>query len=238
MFLLIGVLLSSSCATYWQAKDLEVKVDRLLKNTNRETMRQIFGEQSSEITRKMEELNEGERDQLDEIVEAYQKGSSSIEEVRASVLTTLGGTERVVSSGRGIWVRDENGAKLRTVGRNKKIKNCRRVKVDELPESISKSRALKRFAWGAGEVNGKKVLFPWELTMSSFAREIVENTAKRTAQEFLRMSGEKGWRRPVYIQVTTEQPGKLTVSSENSEDIFVTPGNEVPAQKSEEKPKE
>ena len=76
---LIG-LFSTSCASYWQANRLEEKVDRLVKNTRRETLNDIFGEQSRAISRKVEELSTQEQGKLDEIIESYEKGSSSLEQ--------------------------------------------------------------------------------------------------------------------------------------------------------------
>jgi len=213
------------CASYWQASRLEEKVDQLLSNTRRETLSQIFGEQSLAITEKMETLGAEERTRLDALVSGYQQGNSSLEDVRSSVLGVLGGATRVVSGGQGIWVRNADGQKLKTLGRDAKIQGCQKVSESELPAAITSRRGLMSYSWGRGEVDGQPVLFPWELTMSSFAKEIVENTARRTAQEFLRMSGDKGWNRPVNIQVITESPGQsVTITHQPGEEIYVTPG--------------
>ena len=50
LIVVILALATPACATYWQASDLEEKVDRLLTNTRRETLTEIFGEQSREIS--------------------------------------------------------------------------------------------------------------------------------------------------------------------------------------------
>lgn len=225
VFPLCAATLLSGCSSYWQASRIEEKVDRLLQNTKRETLTEIFGENSREITRKMEQLSKEDRQSMDELVEAYQTGQSTVEDVRGNMISVLGGTTRVVSSGKGIWVRDEEGGKLKAIRRDTKIDKCQRIDPESLPEGIAKSRRLSKLTWGKGTLNGETVVFPWELTMSTFAKEIVENTARRTAQEFLRMSGEKGWSRPVHIKVITETPGQgVTISHPGVEEVFVEPG--------------
>lgn len=222
----LGLTLSS-CAAYWQAENIENKVDRLLANTKRETLAEIFGGQAREISAKIDDLDRKEKERLDTMLTEYQQGSSSIDEVRTNLLSVLGGSTRVVSSSRGIWVRDESGEKLRTVARDGKIEGCRRLDPDDLPATIAESRRLNRFTWGAGEVDGETVYFPWELTMSTFTKEIVENTARRTAQEFLRMSEGRGWKRPVYIKVITETPeDRVKISPPEIEEVYVVPGTE------------
>lgn len=217
------VLLSAAgcVATSSQVERLEAKVDRLLAHTQRETLAQIFGEQAEAIQDRIEVLDQEERRRMDTLVSEYQSGSKSVEEVRGHLVNVLGGTTRVVSTGRGIWVRDEGGDKLRAVARETKIADCRRLTESELPESIADNRRLARFTWGAGEVDGRTVLFPWELTMSSFAREIAENTARRTAEELMRMSEGRGWSRPVHIKVTTEDPSDVKISTPWAEDVYV-----------------
>ncbi|MBI2376702.1 MAG: hypothetical protein HYV07_22080 [Deltaproteobacteria bacterium] len=226
---LIGACISislSGCAAWWQVDDLEEKVELILQATKSETMRNLFGEQSAQITDKMDELSAEERQKLDELVEAYQRGNTSVEEVRAAVLGTLGGAERVVAGAGGMWLRDDQGRKTKTVGRNVKIKECRKLSEDQIPEPIRAQKKLMQYSWGVGQIDGQTVIYPWELTMSSFAKEVVENTAKRTAQEILRMAGEKGWNKPVYIQVSTEQPNKVTVTHQGEDDIYVNePGD-------------
>lgn len=216
------LLFATGCSSYWQVGRLEEKVDRLLLSTKRETLSEIFGEQSREITQKMDKLSESERKQLDQLVESYERGSETLEDVRSNMFSVMGGSDRVVSSGKGIWVRDGAGSKVQAIRRDTKIVKCQRLEAAELPERISGNRRLAKFTWGKGQLDGETVLFPWELTMSSFTREIVENTAKRTVQEFLRMQGDKGWNRPVHIKVITEDPGQsVTISHPGSEEIFV-----------------
>jgi outer membrane murein-binding lipoprotein Lpp len=226
IFVLPCTLLLAGCATTWHLDSVEAKVDRLLANTQRETLAEIFGQQSQEIASKMDELDARERERLDELLGEYQKGASSIEEVRTNLLSVLGGTTRVVSSRRGIWVRDLDGEKRVAIARDTKIAEARRLEPAQLPPSIADNRALARFTWGEGEVDGETVLFPWELTMSTFTKEIVENTARRTAQEFLRMSEGRGWKRPVYIKVITETPeDEVKVSPPGVEEVYVVPGD-------------
>lgn len=219
-------MLLGGCSSYWQASRIEEKVDRLLVNTKRETLSEIFGDNSREITRKMDELSTEEKESLDELVESYERGQATLEDVRGNMISVLGGTTRVVSAGKGIWVRDEDGSKAKVLRRNAKIEGCQRVDPSELPDRITGHRKLRKFTWGKGTLKGETVIFPWELTMSTFAKEIVENTARRTAQEFLRMSGDKGWSRPVHIKVITETPGQgVTISHPGAEEIYVEPGD-------------
>jgi hypothetical protein len=233
---LFAVLPAAGCATYWQVQDLEEKVDRLVQNTNRATMNQLFGEQATTITQKMETLSSEEQQKIDALLASYDKGSTSLEEVRAAVLGTMGGNDRVVSNPRGIWVRTEEGKRAQAIGNNTKLKNSQLVPDAELPVMITQNKALAGFRWGRAELNGRQVLFPWELTMSAFTKEIVENTARRTAQEFLKMAGDKAWNRPVQIQVVTEAGQNLRVTTPETEaEVFVITGSEekVPEQKEE-----
>ena len=227
-FILIASF-STSCASYWQANRLEEKLDRLVKNTRRETLSQIFGEQSRVISNKVEQLSGQEQEKLDEIIEKYERGSTSLEEVRGNVMSTLGGSDRVVASGRGIWVRDTDGGKLTTIARNTSLTECKRVDPEDLPDSLSKRKRLRKYSWGIGKYKGQEVLFPWRLTMSKFTKEIVENTAKETARQILKMSGDKGWNRPVYIQVSTNAPGDLKVSTQGEDEIYVQDKEKVKA---------
>lgn len=219
----------TGCATYWQASALEEKLDRLVLATNRETMSAIFGEQATAINSKMDSLSEEEKEKLDTLIESYERGNSSLDEVRSSVLGTLGGSDRVVANPRGMWVRDEEGKRTKAIGVNQTIKKCALIAEEQLPATITESKGLAQFKWGKGEINGKVVLFPWELTMSSFTKEIVENSARRTAQEILRMAGDKGWNRPVHIQVVTEPGQNLKVNVPGAEnEVFVTGEGEEP----------
>ncbi|MFO0725599.1 MAG: hypothetical protein U1E65_17580 [Myxococcota bacterium] len=221
MFLAVAPIFGG-CATVWQANRLEEKVDQLIKNTQRETMREIFGEQATAITEKVDAASTEQKGQINNLLTEYQKGNASIEDVRSSVVTTLGGADRVVSTSGGMWIRDESGKKIGTVGRNIKLKKCERLKDDDVPATIANNKGLANFSWGRAEVNGKTVIFPWELTMSSFAKEIVENTARRTAEEFIRMGGEKAFRRPVQIQVVTDPGQQLKINYDGVEnEVYV-----------------
>ncbi|MCA9548425.1 MAG: hypothetical protein KC933_00220 [Myxococcales bacterium] len=220
-----ALLLTTGCSSYWQASRIEEKVDQLLLNTKRETLGEIFGDSARDITSKMEDLSDDEKEKLDELVESYQRGNATLEDVRGNMISVLGGTTRVVSGGKGIWVRDDQGNKKKTLRRDAKIADCQRVNPEDLPGRIANNKGLANYTWGKGTVKGDTVYFPWELTMSTFAKEIVENTARRTAQEVLRMSGEKGWSRPVHIKVITESGQAVTISHPGSEEIYVEPGD-------------
>ena len=220
-FLLAAIVITTTaCAPFWQVNRIEEKVDRLVASTNRSTLSEIFGEQTENVMRKMESLSEDERYKLDQLLSEYEKGSGSLEEI----VSVMGGGEREVASARGIWVRNEYGEKLKAISRNTKLKNCRRLSEDDLPESISSKKGLLKFNWGKADLKGETVLFPWDLTMSSFAKEIVENMAKRTAEEFIKMGGDKKFKRPIQIQITTSaQDGSLKISHDGDDnEIFVT----------------
>lgn len=220
------------CATSGQANAIEEKVDRLLANTQRETLTEIFGTQAREIATKIDGLETSQRSQLDEALGEYQRGSATLDEVRANLVSVLGGATRVVASQRGIWVRDVEGEKLKAIARNSKIEACQRLEAADLPDPIARDRRLARFTWGTGQIDGSTVYFPWELTMSTFSKEIVENTARRTAQEFLRLTEGKGWNRPVYIRVSTENPDEpIKVSPPGVEEVYVVPETAPPAPK-------
>lgn len=232
MLILVLALCPSACATVWQVNSLEEKLDRLVANTQRETLVEIFGDQAQVISSKIDNLEVGQRDQLDQMLEAYQTGQTSLDAVRSDLVSVLGGSKRVVASTRGVWVRDLAGQKLKAIARNSELDDCRQIAAEELPESIQNSRRLMRFNWGLGQINGEDVYFPWELTMSTFAKEVVENTARRTAEEFLKMSEGRGWQRPVYIQLSTDNPtDKVVVSPSEVEEVYVVPEGPVDEEK-------
>jgi hypothetical protein len=160
---------------------------------------------------------------VDRLLQSYESGSETMESVRSQLVAVMGGTERVVSAPSGVWVRDADGRKLRPLSRNTKLTACKRLEQDDLPASISGAAQLARYAWGTAKLGEETVLFPWELTLSMFAKEIVENTAKRTAEEIVRLTEGKGWSRPVHIQVTTTPDSKIKIShSAESGEVYVT----------------
>ncbi|MBT6175770.1 MAG: hypothetical protein HOI23_00895, partial [Deltaproteobacteria bacterium] len=218
--LAVIVLTTTACAPFWQVNRIEDKVDRLIASTNRSTLSEIFGEQSENVMRKMESLSEEERYKLDQLLSEYEKGSGSLEEI----VSVMGGGEREVASARGIWIRNEYGEKMKAISRSTKLKGCRRISEDDLPESISGKKSLLKYNWGKGTLKGETILFPWDLTISSFTKEIVENTAKRTAEEFIKMGGDKKFKRPIQIQITTSaQDGSVKISHDGDDnEIFVT----------------
>lgn len=224
LFILLGFS-ATACAPFWVVSRIEEKVDRLVQNTNRGTLNEIFGGQTEEIMRKVEDLSEAEQESLNTLIADYERGAATLDDV-ASV---VGGREREVSSARGIWVRDEEGARLKPIPRRAKLKNCRRISEDDLPETIAGRKVLMNYNWGVGTLKGETVLFPWDLTMSSFTREIVENTARRTAEEFIKLGGRKAFNRPIRIQISTETAdAALKVTSDDAEsEIYVDTGDEA-----------
>jgi len=220
---LVLLVFTTGCASYWQASRLEEQMERLIQSTNRATLSEIFGQQADQITRKMDSLSGEERERLDEILSNWERGSASLEDVRTSVLSTLGGGEREVASTRGIWVRDEDGNKLSAIARGTKLVNCKKLGEDDLPETITDRKSLMSYSWGSAQLGDETVVFPWELTISSFTMEIVENTARRTAEEFIKMGGEKAWTRPIKIQIVTDDSnGNLKIKHDTEEgEIYV-----------------
>ena len=236
IFALLFLMIGSSCAPFWVVQRVEDKLDRLVQNTNRSTLSQVFGDQASVITHKMNELNEEQREAMGELMAEYERGASSLDDVRSSLLAVMGGGERIVSSRRGIWVRNPDGEKVTVVSRNTKLQNCKPLNNDELPDNILAHRSLMNFSWGVGEFNDEEILFPWDLTMSKFTKEIVENTARQTAEEFIRLGGEKAWNRPINIQVITEPQGKgikIAYPGEENE-IYVSTDRKEPAPENED----
>ena len=218
----------SGCAPFWQVRRIEDKVDRLVQNTNRATLSEIFGEQTDSITQRIETLGAEEKEQLDTILATYERGAGTLDEVRGRLFSVLGGGERVVSSARGIWVRNEEGKKIKAIARDSKIDNARRLEAGDLPETITGKRGLMNFAWGTGTLGETTVLFPWELTISAFTKEIVENTARRTAEQFIKMGGDKAFNRPINIKITTDSDGKgVKINYPGDEnEIYVTTDEE------------
>ena len=114
----------------------------------------------------MDTLSGQERERLDEILQIGERGSASLEDVRTSVLSTLGGGEREVASTRGIWVRDEDGNKLWHVLRGTKLVNCKKLGADDLPEDNYRPTVAHELIPGVCSLE-TTVVFPWELTILS-----------------------------------------------------------------------
>lgn len=241
-YILIASFLSSTaCAPFWVVSRIENKVDRLVKNTDRETLNRLFGDQASVINAKMQDLSDGQQEQLQEMMGEFETGSRSLEDVRSSVLGVMGGGERVVSSKRGIWVRTIEGKKKVAIARNTKLTKCKPLTADDLPEQITNNRGLMNLSWGIAEYKGEEILFPWQLTMSGFTKEIVENTARRTAEEFIKMAGDRAWNRPINIQVITEPQGnglKISYPGDENEIFVSTDGKKSDSKEKEDSKKE
>ena len=178
------LLVTTGCAPFWQVNRIEDKVDRLVQSTNK-FLEEIFGEKTTEVMRRMDRLSQDERDKLDELIAEYERGSSTLDEI-ASV---MGGGERESQPHR-VSMFATKRVELKPIPRGKKITNCRRIVADDLPEPITERKYLMAYNWGSGELDGETVVF-LDLTMSSFAKEIVENTAKRTAEEFVSLAVAK-----------------------------------------------
>lgn len=216
-----------ACATKKQMVETNTKLDhmtaqldQLLENTRRDTLTQVFGEQTEEIVAKIDALDPAQRQQFETLIGEFQKGQTTLEEVRASLITMMGGGEREVSTGSGIWVRGADGEKLKAISRGTELQDCRKLEDTELPAPIAAKPGLAQMTWGTGTLDGQTVVFPWDFTMSSFAKEIVENTARRTAEEMRRMAGDGDFNRPINIQVTTDPTGeglKITYPTEEGE---------------------
>jgi hypothetical protein len=217
---LAGLLVG--CATKQDFERLESKVDLLIRSTNRSTLDEIFGEQSSQITLLVNDLSSQQKRNFENLQQEYTNGNMAVEDVRLKMLSILGNNDRVVSTRRGIYIRSLEGIKLKAIPNDTKIVNCQLIARENIPPAIMQKQVLNRFTWGQGELNGETILFPWELTISSFTKEVAEHTARRTAQEFIKMGGETQWQRPIQIQISTEKDDqiKITTNEEENEVYF------------------
>ena len=215
-FLAMAALLTG-CATKQDVERLEGKVDLLIQATHRSTLDELFGEQSSQIALMVNNLDTQQKQNFDDLQQEYARGTMNIEDVRQKMLGILGNNNRVVSTQRGIYVRNIEGAKLKAIPNNTKIVNCQLLGRERVPAVIQQKKVLDRFSWGQGELDGKTILFPWELTISSFTKEVAEHTALRTAQEFIKMGGDKQWQRPIKIQISTEKEDKVKITTNEEE---------------------
>jgi hypothetical protein len=217
-FVVAGLLVG--CATKGDFERLEKKVDRLIQATNKSTLEEIFGEQASEINLMVNDLSTQQKQNFENLQQEYANGSVAVDEVRQKMLGILGNNNRVVSTQRGIYVRNLEGSKLNAIPQNTKIENCRLLAEADVPAAIREKQALNRFSWGQGGLNGETVLFPWELTISLFTKEVAEQTAVRTAEEFIKMGGEKQWQRPIKIQISTEKDDKVKITTNEEHEIY------------------
>ena len=211
----VGLLVG--CATKQDFERLERKVDQLIRATNRSTLDEIFGDQASQISLMVNELGSQQKRRFDDLQEEYSSGNMAVEQVRQEMLSVLGNNDRVVSTRRGIYVRNLEGTKLKAIPNDTKIANCHLVANKDVPMAIQLKPVLDGVSWGRGELDGKTILFPWELTISSFTKEVAEHTAMRTAQEFIRMGGEPQWKRPIQIQISTEKDDQIKVTTNEEE---------------------
>lgn len=220
VFAVAGLLVG--CATKQDFERLENKVDRLIQATQRSTLDEIFGEQASQITLLVNDLDSQQKQNFENLQQEYTNGTLAVEDVRQKMLSILGNNDRVVSTRRGIYIRNIEGRKLKAIPIDTKIANCHPIAKENIPTAIQQKQVLNRFSWGQGELNGETILFPWELTISSFTKEVAEHTARRTAQEFIKMGGEKQWQRPIKIQISTEKDDqvKITTNEEENEVYF------------------
>ncbi len=216
VFFSLAVLITG-CATKQDITRLESKVDLLIQATQRSTLDEIFGEQASQITLLVNQLDSQQKTNFENLQQEYASGSMAIEDVRQNMLSILGNNDRVVSTRRGIYIRDIRGAKLKAIPIDTKIANCRLIDRASVPAAIQQKQVLNRFSWGQGELNEQIILFPWELTISSFTKEVAEHTAMRTAQEFIKMGGDKQWQRPIQIQISTEKDDKVKITTNEEE---------------------
>lgn len=216
IFFSVAVLLAG-CATKNDFQRLEGKVDLLIQATKRSTLDELFGDQSSQIALMVNELDSKQKQQFENLQHEYARGTMKIEDVRQQMLDVLGNNNRVVSTRRGIYVRNTEGDKIKAIPNDTKIVNCHLINNASIPAAIQEKDVLNRFSWGQGELDGQTILFPWELTISSFTKEVAEHTARRTAQEFIKMGGEKQWQRPIQIQISTEKDDKVKISTNEEE---------------------
>lgn len=212
---MVGLLVG--CATKQDFERLESKVDLLIQATNRSTLDEIFGEQASQITTMVSNLDSQQKQSFENLQQEYTNGTLAVEDVRQQMLSILGNNDRIVSTQRGIYIRNLEGAKLKAIPNETKIVNCHLIARENTPSEIRQKKVLDRYSWGRGQLNGETILFPWELTISSFTKEVAEHTARRTAQEFIRMGGEKQWQRPIKIQISTEKDDQIKITTDEEE---------------------
>jgi hypothetical protein len=215
-------ILFTGCATKQDFERLEGKIDQLIRATHRSALEEIFGEQASQITVLVNDLDAKQKQNFEDLQQDYVNGTMAVEEVQQQMLNILGNNDRVVSTQRGIYIRNLEGSKIKAISNGTKIENCRPMPEEKIPPEITEKEVLNQYSWGQGELDGKAILFPWELTISSFTKEIAEHTARRTAEEFIRMGGEEEWRRPIKIQISTEKDDliKVTTNEEDNEVYF------------------
>ena len=201
---------------------MESKIDLIVQATQRSSLDEIFGDQTVPITTQLDKLDSAQAKKFDKLQQSYARGAISLEDVRGEMLSVLGNNNRVVATSRGIYIRDSEGKKLKAISNGTKITATKMLSASLTPKAISSNTGLKKFAWGTGKFEGKTIAFPWELTMSTFTKEIVENTARRTAEEFIKMGGDKTWNRPVIIEVSVQEDDKLNLTtSEEDSEVFV-----------------
>jgi hypothetical protein len=205
------------CATKQDFERLESKVDLLIQATNRSTLDEIFGEQASQITLLVNNLDSQQKQNFENLQQEYTSGTMAVEDVRQKMLSVLGNNNRLVSTRRGIYIRNLEGVKLKAIPIDTKITNCHLIARDNLPATIQQKKVLTQYSWGQGELKGETILFPWELTISSFTKEIAEHTARRTAEEFIKMGGEKQFQRPIKIQISTEKDDQIKITTDEEE---------------------
>ena len=230
-FAVAGLLVG--CATKQDFERLESKVDLLIRATQQSTLDEIFGEQASQITLLVNNLSSEQKQSFENLQYEYTNGTMAIEDVRQKMLSILGNNDRVVSTRRGIYIRNTEGTKLKAIPIDTKIVNCHLVASENIPAAIQLKEVLNRFSWGQGELNGETILFPWELTISSFTKEVAEHTARRTAQEFIKMGGEKQWQRPIQIEISTEKDDQIKITTNEEENEVYFKYNNVNAAKSD-----
>lgn len=222
-------ILMSSCATTddferleADVQRLESKIDLIVQATQRSSLEEIFGDQTVSITTQLDKLDSSQVRQFEALQQAYTRGTKSVEEVRSEMLSVLGNNNRLVATSRGIYIRDIEGKKLKAISNGTKISATKLLSESQTPEAIASNSVLNKFSWGTGILEGRTIVFPWELTMSTFTKEIAENTARRTAEEFIKMGGEKAWSRPVIIEVAVQDMDKLNISAnEGDSEVFV-----------------
>ncbi len=216
LLFLAGAILSS-CATRTDLQRVEGKLDMLILDVNRSSLEEIFGNQASEISSRVDELNQAQRSRFEALQGTYERGSIALEDVREKMMVLVGGKDREVTTQNGIYIRDLRGKKYKAIANGACLSECERLTDEGIPDFILEREALRKYSWGVCSYDGERVVFPWDYTISSFAREIVEATARRTAQEFITMGGERRWNRPIYIQISPLDADRITLRSNDPE---------------------
>ncbi|MEW6441224.1 MAG: hypothetical protein AB1640_09865 [bacterium] len=219
------------CATRRDVQRIDSKLNTILSQTHETSLGELFDGHSSLIAQRIDQLDENQRKRFDDLLASYQRGAVAQEELRQKIVEIVGGEDREVSAASGVLLRDAQGNRVGKAAYGSRLEDCRMLRGDQVPAYLKETPSLSSHRWGTGTWQGERIVFAWDLTVSGLTKEVVEASAKRTAQEFLRMGGDKQWSRPVYIQLYTQAaPETIKVkAADPADEVHLLPGDETPA---------